>query len=110
MRNLYGSACPWRTVKNGLSCSVSLTCYIFRILRGPQNAQNLGFAETTLFHEQLKIEKVKSYYFSLLFTGLLSGEAYKNQVVFTCRPFNTYGFHFDFFKRPVFVLHISKSA
>jgi len=41
-----------------------------------QNTQNLGLAETTLFHEQLKIEKVKSYYFSLLFTGLLSGEAY----------------------------------
>jgi len=42
-----------------------------------QNAQNLGFAETTLFHEQLKIEKVKSYYFSLLLTGLLTGEAYR---------------------------------
>jgi len=41
-----------------------------------QNAQNLGFAETTLFHEQLKIEKVKSYYFSLLLTGLLIGGAY----------------------------------
>jgi len=42
-----------------------------------QNPQNLGFAKTTLFHEQLKIEKVKSYYFSLFLTGLLTGGAYK---------------------------------
>ena len=36
-----------------------------------QNAQNLGFAEATLFHSQSKIEEVKSYYFSLFLTGSL---------------------------------------
>ena len=43
-----------------------------------QNTQNLGFAKTTFFHEQLKIEEVKSYCFSLFLTGELSGEAYNN--------------------------------
>ena len=42
-----------------------------------QNPQNLGFAKTTLFHEQLKIEKMKNYYFSLLLTGLITGETYR---------------------------------
>ena len=27
---------PGRAIKNGLFCSISLTCYIFRFLRGPQ--------------------------------------------------------------------------
>ena len=43
-----------------------------------QNPQNLGFAKTNLFHEQLKIEKVNSYYFSLFLTGLLTGGAYSS--------------------------------
>ena len=34
-----------------------------------QNAQNLGFAEATFFHKQLKIGEVKSYYFALLLIG-----------------------------------------
>ena len=38
-----------------------------------QNPQNLGFTKATFFHEQLKIEEVKSYYFSLFLIGSLSG-------------------------------------
>ena len=41
-----------------------------------QNSQNLGFAEAALFYKQLKIGKVKSYYFSLFLTGSLLVEAY----------------------------------
>ena len=35
-----------------------------------QTTQNLSFAESTLFYTQLKIEKVKSCYFSLTFGWL----------------------------------------
>ena len=54
-----------------------------------QNTQYLGFAESAFFHEQSKIEEVKSYYFSLLLTGLLWGEAY-----------NSYSDNFNY-KRPL---------
>ena len=36
-----------------------------------QNTQNLGFTTATFFHKQLKIEEVKSCYFSLFLTGSL---------------------------------------
>ena len=48
-----------------------------------QNTQNLGFAKTTFFHKQSKIEEVKSYYFSLLLIGSLWGEAYTNSMKIT---------------------------
>ena len=48
-----------------------------------QNTQYLGFAKATFFHKQQKIEKVGSYYFSLLLTGLLTGEAYKRYQTLT---------------------------
>jgi hypothetical protein len=41
-----------------------------------QNAQNPGLVEAARLHEQVKIEKVKSYYVSLLLAGLLCSGAY----------------------------------
>ena len=71
------------TVKGGFTNAVfpanlghGLTLTLTLVLL-TQNPQNLGFAKMTLFHGQLKIEKVKSYYFSLLLTGLLTGGAYR---------------------------------
>lgn len=59
-----------------------------------QNAQYLGFAESAFFHEQSKIEGLKSYYFSS-FNWPTLGKSLHEDIKFL-PPFRWFGFSYVF--------------